>query len=185
MTFNCMGSLVRALRRFATARGGVSAVEFALLFPMMLTLYFGGVEVTTGVSISRKSTLVAHTVADLVAQTNNVTDAGMQDIFKAAGAVVAPYSETDLKVTVSSIEIDAAGIAKIKWSDTHGGTARPVDQVVTLKPALVVPNTSLIWGEVDYMYKPTFGWVLTGTFNLGDKSMLRPRLSNIVTRSAS
>jgi hypothetical protein len=30
-----------------------------------------------------------------------------------------------------------------------------------------------------------FGWVLTGTFNLGDTIYMRPRNANFITRSAS
>lgn len=184
-TFNPAGSLVRTLRRFVANRKGVSSVEFALLLPVMLSMYFGSVELTTGIAASRKTTLVAHTVADLVAQTTNVTNAGIGDIFKAAAAVAAPYSESNLTVTVSSIVINAAGVATVAWSDTQGGIARAVGQVMTLKPALVVPNTSLIFGEVTYKYTPTFGWVLTGTFFLGNSALLRPRLANFVTRSAT
>ena len=45
------------LRRLASDQRGVSAVEFAMLLPLMLTLYLGGVEVSQGISIDRKVTL--------------------------------------------------------------------------------------------------------------------------------
>ena len=32
-----------------------------------------------------------------------------------------------------------------------------------------MPNTSLVWGEVSYAYKPVIGYVLTGTLNLKDQ----------------
>jgi Flp pilus assembly protein TadG len=173
------------MRRFCADRRGVSAVEFAMIAPLMITLYLGGVEVTQGVSVSRKTTLVARTVADLVAQDTNVNNADMNDILAASAAVASPYSASDLKVTVSSVTIDASGKATIAWSDTLHGTARSVGSVVTLNSALAVPNSSLIWGEVSYNYKPMFGWVLTGTFNLGDTIYMRPRNANFITRSAS
>jgi Flp pilus assembly protein TadG len=173
------------MRRFCADRRGVSAVEFAMIAPLMITLYLGGVEVTQGVSVSRKTTLVARTVADLVAQDTNVNNADMNDILAASAAVASPYSAGDLKVTVSSVTIDASGKATIAWSDTLHGTARSVGSVVTLNSALAVPNSSLIWGEVSYNYKPMFGWVLTGTFNLGDTIYMRPRNANFITRSAS
>ena len=47
------------LRRFAADQSGVSAVEFAILLPLMLTMYLGGVEVSQAVSADRKTTLVA------------------------------------------------------------------------------------------------------------------------------
>lgn len=173
------------VRGFAADRRGVSAIEFALIAPLMITLYLGGVEVTQAVALNRKTTLVAHTVADLVAQTSKVTNADRDDIFEAASAVAAPYSTANLAVTVSSVEIDNAGVARVKWSDTQHGTARAVDSTVTLDPALAVPNTSLILGEVSYSYKPTFGWVLTGTLTLSDRTYMRPRITAAVTRSAN
>jgi Flp pilus assembly protein TadG len=190
-----MSSVLRLVRRFARENAGAAAVEFAMLLPVMMALYFGGVELTAGISASRKTTLVAHTVADLIAQTSNVTNADMTDIFTAAKTVATPFNDGNLSVRVSSIKIDNAGIAKIDWSDTlPGGTPRAVGSVVTLKPTLAVPNTSLIWSEIGYSYKPTFGsfaWVLKGpngdggAYNLHDEAMLRPRLSNYVTRSVN
>ena len=56
------------MRRFARDREGVSAIEFAILLPFMLTLYIGGVELGNGLAIQFKSTLAARTVADLASQ---------------------------------------------------------------------------------------------------------------------
>ena len=53
---------------------------------------------------------------------------------------------------------------------------------MTLPAALNVPNTTLIWSEVSYSYKPTIGYVITGTLNLSDQIYMRPRLSDTVTR---
>lgn len=156
-----------------------------MIAPLMITLYLGGVEVTQGVSVSRKTTLVARTVADLVAQDTNVNNADMTDILAASAAVASPYAAANLKVTVSSINIDSSGRATISWSDSLNGTARSAGSAVTLDSALAVPNSSLIWGEVTYTYRPMFGWVLTGTFTLGDTIYMRPRNTNFITRTAS
>ena len=53
---------------------------------------------------------------------------------------------------------------------------------MTLPAALAVPSTSLIWSEVQYSYKPTIGYVVTGTLTLKDQIYMRPRLSDSVTR---
>lgn len=182
MTFSKFASALPLIRRFAKNGAGVSAIEFALIAPLMITLYLGGVEVTQAVAVNRKTTLVAHTVADLVAQTSQVTNADMTDILNASTSVAAPYSTASLTVTVSSIAIDASGVAKVKWSDTLHGSARTPGETITLDPALAVPNSSIVLGEVSYAFKPTFGWVITGTLNLKDKTYMRPRLSQCVTR---
>ena len=172
----------RQLRRFAADQRGVSAVEFAILLPLMLTMYLGGVEVSQAVSADRKTTLVAHTVGDLVAQASNVSSADVTNVLNAGGAVAYPFPASNLRVTVTSVCIDQTGtIATVAWSRTQNGTARSGVVTSSIPTALMVASTSLIWGEASYAYRPTIGWTITGTLNLSDKFFLRPRLSNSVT----
>ena len=180
-----MKSVRRRLARLARDERGVSAVEFAMLLPLMVTLYLGGVEVSQGISIDRKVTLTARTVADLVSQSASINNAGMNSVLQAATAVLSPYPTTNAKVTVSVLKIDANSKVTVEWSDTLNGTARAKGSTVTIPGALVVPNTSLVWGEASYNYKPVVGYVLTGNLNLNDQIFIRPRLSDTITRSAS
>lgn len=174
------------LRRFAADQSGVSAVEFAILLPLMLTMYLGGVEVSQAVSADRKTTLVSHTVGDLVAQASNVTSTDVTNVLNAGGAVAYPFSASNLQVTVSSVCIDATGTrATVAWSRTQNGTARSGVVTSSIPSALMVASTSLIWGEASYAYRPTVGWTITGTLNLSDKFFLRPRLSSSVTLDAA
>src|SRR3954447_16418142 len=83
----------RPLRRFLSDKRGVSAVEFAMVLPLMITLYLGGVEVSSAVAIDRKMTLIARTLADLVSQATSVDNSGMTSILAATTAVMAPYSD--------------------------------------------------------------------------------------------
>jgi Flp pilus assembly protein TadG len=168
----------------------VSAVEFAMLLPLMVTLYLGSVEVSQGVGIDRKVTLVARTVADLASQVSSINNADMTNMLNASSAVIAPYNQppytaTMLKVVVSAVSIDNAGVAKVAWSDTLNGTKRSVGSTVTLPTALNIPNTQLIFSEVTFDYTPTIGYVITGTLTLADKIYMRPRLSDTVTRNNS
>jgi Flp pilus assembly protein TadG len=175
-------ALHQRLLHFAQDRRGVSAVEFAMLLPLMVTLYLGSVEISQGVAIDRKVTLTTRTVADLASQVSSINNADMTNLLNATAAVVAPYDQSKLKVVVSAVTIDNNGTAKIAWSDTLGGTARSVGATVTLPTALNVNNTTLIWSEVNYSYKPTIGYVVTGTLSLSDQIFMRPRLSDTVTR---
>jgi Flp pilus assembly protein TadG len=170
------------LVRLAQERRGVAAVEFAMLLPLMVTLYLGSVEISQGVGINRKVTLTTRTVADLASQVSSINNADMTNILNASSAVVAPYDVSKLKVVVSAVTIDNAGVATVAWSDTLNGTKRTVGSTVTLPTALNVANSTLIWGEVTYDYKPTIGYVISGTLTLSDKIYMRPRLSNTVTR---
>ena len=75
---HCPAAFRPQVARLARDQEGVSAVEFAMLLPLMLTLYLGGVEVSQGISIDRKVTLTARTVADLVAQVSSIDTTGVK-----------------------------------------------------------------------------------------------------------
>lgn len=178
-------NMLHRLHRLIQDQRGVTAVEFAVLLPFMLTLYLGGVEVSQGVAMDRKVTMTVRAVADLAAQTTSINDTDMANILNAASAVVAPYSAAQLQVKVSSVSVDAQGRATVVWSDALHTSARAAGQVVTLPAALNVNSTTVIWGEVSYAYTPTIGYVLTGTLNLSDQIYMRPRLAACVKRVTS
>jgi Flp pilus assembly protein TadG len=177
--------MIRHLRNLVRDQRGVSAVEFAMLAPLMITMYFGTVEVSQGISIDRKLSLTARTVADLASQVTSINNADMTNLLQASSAVISPYPADKLGVTVSLVEVDANSNATIKWSDTLNGTARAAGSAVTLPPALLVPNSRLVWSEVKYAYTPTIGHTITGTVNLKDQLYMRPRLSDSITRTTS
>ena len=180
-----VSDLQRRFGSFASDRRGVSAVEFAMLLPLMVGLYLSCVEITQGVSIDRKVTLTTHTVADLAAQVSTISNSDMTNILNASSSVFTPYPVSTMKITISEVQIDSSGKATIAWSDTLNGTARAVGSTVTLPSALALPSTYLIWSEVSYGYKPTIGYTITGTLNLTDQLYMAPRLSASIARTAS
>jgi Flp pilus assembly protein TadG len=185
----------RSVRRLRRDERGISAVEFAMLAPLMVVLYLGGVEISQGIAIDRKVTLVARTLGDLTAQATSVTSSDMTGIFKAAAAVVAPFDDKQLTIKITSVKIDSQGKATVAWSDgwTNGAAAGTppysVGSTVNLDAALKVANTYLIWAEARYDYtspvdigKAGLGHYLIGSRPLNDQIYLRPRLSDCVLR---
>lgn len=186
LTLHRFTSFIRhGVERFACDQRGVSAVEFALLLPLMLTLYLGAVETSSAVAVDRKVTLAARSVADLVSQAASVNTSDVSNILDAATAVTAPYSGTPLKMVVTQVKIDANRNATVDWSQAKGtgASARGVGSSVTVPDNLKVANTYLILGEVTYAYTPVIGYVLTGTLNLHDEIYMRPRQSTFVTKT--
>jgi Flp pilus assembly protein TadG len=160
--------------RFAGDRRGVSAVEFAMMAPLMIGLYLGCVEISDGVGADRKVSLTAAALANLTAQVTTITSSEMTNILDASSAIIAPYSKTNLKMTVSCLKIDASGVATVKWTATrNGGTS----STLSVPSALLVPNSNLIFADVSYSYTPTVGYTITGTLNLTDKMYMSPRIS--------
>jgi Flp pilus assembly protein TadG len=173
--------LVRPLAHFARENRGLAAVEFAMLLPMLMTLFLGTVEITTGVAIQRKVTLTARALADLSSQYTSVSAADLSNILNAASDIIVPYSATTLKSVVSELSINAQGQATVVWSQTLNGTALTAGQVVNVPSSLATPNSYLLLGQASYSYNPTYGYVVTGTLTLSDTVYMRPRQSSSVS----
>ena len=168
--------MTKLLRSFKRDREGASAVEFAILAPLLISLYFGCVEITDGIAADRKVTLTAGALANLTSQSQTITVDGMTNILNASAAIIKPYSVGNLAATVTCLYIDADGITKVKWSRTLNGTERTPGSTVTLPSAdLVTPGSSLVWSEVNYNYTPVVGYTITGTLTLSDQMFMSPR----------
>jgi Flp pilus assembly protein TadG len=180
-----LAAIAQHRARLAADCRGISAIEFAMLMPVMLTLLLGSVEASQGIAADRKVELTAHTLADLASQYTDITNAVMSNILNAGAAIIAPYPAAPLKEVISEIAIDSNGNATVVWSDTLNGTALTVGQTVSVPSSLATPNTYLILAQIQYGYNPTYGYVLTGTVNLSDQSFVRPRESASIARTAS
>jgi Flp pilus assembly protein TadG len=198
-----MKALPATLRRCVTAlkndRRGMAAVEFAFILPLMLVMFFGTVEFSSGIAVDRKVTLMARALSDLTSQATAVVDTDLQNFFSASIGIMTPYDPTPTKGTLSEIYVDATLIAKVQWSKAgiigNGATqatlttsARKAGDIVTtlVPPALLVPGTYLIFSEVNYQYVPTIGYVMAKTgIGLNDFAYTRPRQSLCVNYSAT
>jgi Flp pilus assembly protein TadG len=171
------------LTRFANERRGLAALEFAMLLPMMLTLFLGSVEVTSGVAIQRKVNITARALADLSSQFTSIAASDMSNILNSSSDIIYPYPAADLQSVVSELSINAQGVASVVWSATLNGTARTVGSVVTIPSNLATPNTYLLLGEASYSYAPNYGVVVTGTMTLSSQTFMMPRQSTSVSYS--
>jgi Flp pilus assembly protein TadG len=170
---------------------GIAATEFAVIVPLMLVMFFGTIEVSTGVALDRKATLVARTLSDLTSQSpaQPLTDTYLTNVFTASISILYPYATTPINARISQIYVDSTQTAWIQWSKaatvssstatqaTLTASSRTLgDNVTTLVPsALLVKQSFLILSEVNYLYTPTIGYVMKSAVTLADSAYTRPR----------
>ncbi|GAC1330966.1 MAG: pilus assembly protein [Bradyrhizobium sp.] len=170
-------------------RSGIAATEFAVIVPMMLVMFFGLVEFSSGVAVDRKVTIMARTMSDLVSQSKTVDDPTIANFFLATNSIMAPYPPAPAKATITELYIDpATGGARAQWS--KGDAPRAAGSPVTVPANLigrdpvthaVLANQYLIFSEVSYLYTPTVGYVMgKAGVTLSDVAYTRPRLSACV-----
>jgi Flp pilus assembly protein TadG len=158
---------------------GIAATEFALIVPVMLILFFGTDEFSSGIAVNRKVTLMARTLSDLTSQNVSVTDAQLTNYRNASVGIMTPYSAAPVKSTITELYVDpTTKAAKVQWS--KGDAPRQKNTTVAIPTALQVGDTYLIYSEVSYDFVPTVGYVLKNMITLKDHTFTRPRQSKCV-----
>jgi Flp pilus assembly protein TadG len=178
-----MRSIARWLRAFRDDRDGVSAVEFALIAPIMILFYFGMAELCQGFMAQKRTEHVASTIADLVAQEETISTAGLTDIYTVAAKVLQPFPTTGLKQRLTSVTRNTSGVAKVDWGSGSNWTPRSTGSTVTLPANLVANGESVIMAEVQYPYQSAFDYVMPQSMTFSKTYYLRPRQSTSVTKT--
>jgi Flp pilus assembly protein TadG len=169
----------RAFDLLADCRG-VAATEFAVIVPVMLAMFFGTVEFSSGIAVDRKVTLMARTLSDLTSQSISVGDSDITNFLAASAAIMTPYSPTPTQATISELYVDPTTLqARVQWSKGYSPLA--VSSAIAIPTALAVGGTYLIYSKVSYLYVPTAGYVMAKAgINLSDIAYTRPRQSTCV-----
>jgi Flp pilus assembly protein TadG len=182
----------RAAVRLSKDCRGVAATEFVMIVPLMLTMFFGVVEFSSGVAVDRKVTLVARTLSDLTSQSTTVTDTDLSNFFAASVGILTPYSATPTQSTITELYVDpTTHKARVQWSKAStfnssgnvvlGSSSHSPGDIVTIPAALAVDGTYLIWSEVSYKYVPAVGYLMAKAgVTLSDLTYTRPRQSSCV-----
>lgn len=180
--------LQQAVSRLRNDTRGLAAVEFAMIVPLMLVMFFGTIEISSGVAVDRKITMITQTLSDLTSRYTSVTTTDTNNFFIIANAMLTPYGTTPLTRTITELYIDpSTGLGRVQWS--AGSNPRTAGNTVTVPAALIsrtstnaiVANQYLIMAEASYLYTPVVGYVMTKAgVTLSDLTYTRPRQSTCV-----
>lgn len=184
MTRRALASSYRLIARFVADRRGVSAVEFALLAPFMILIYFGLTEFCQAYMAERRTSHTAAMVADLVAQSGKTSTKDLESVSAIGQMLMKPFPAAPLTTRISSVTVDDKGRAWVDWSYTSNDKVlKPLskaDPIMNLPPGLAGDKESLIIGETSYEYRSAFKDVLPTLTTFGRKYYLRPRTVNQV-----
>ena len=191
----------RCIRDALSDRKGVAAVEFALIAPLLLALYFLTVEFTQGIDTNKRVGRIASMTADLITQQNgSTTQADVDAILQIGEAILQPYNRSLPTITATAIQMtnDATPRAQVVWErQLNNGAAgvgpdKPGTFITTIPANLMVQGSFLIRVEAHLNYEPIIAWAATNKASLGlaaafsslnmdETYYLRPRMSQTIT----
>ena len=189
--------------RFAGARRGIAALEFALVAPFLLALLFGSFELTRYINTTRQITNLADSVAQLFAQNtsgsindtdlhfaidstmvtfpNVLNDAHKQGIYWYQDIYVA-MSSVAFSPTVATCTSNCVYNAKVMWttgsrpcSTNLTSAADTAPPSATTLPAGAFGPGSMIVVDVVYFYKPIVATSLLGVKTISRSTYFQPR----------
>ena len=173
-----LASTHRALRRLAVRAGahirrwqrdaaGVAAVEFAFIVPIMSIMFMGAVELSQAITVDRRVTQVANSIADLVARAEtSISQAEISDIMKIGGYIMEPSSAGPLQIVLRNVTSSStnANLTKQSWTcayDGSGGaggtptqTCACTNTTQTVPAGLITTNDTVVVAEAKYDYHP-------------------------------
>jgi Flp pilus assembly protein TadG len=186
---------ISAIRSFLSDIRGAAAIEFAMVLPLLLTLYFVTMEAAQGIETNKKVGRIASMVADLVTQQPEISSSEIRAIMEIGQTIIQPYNRSVPTITVTGIDVESASRAVVAWSrelegDNYTRGLTPGTQV-SVPEKLMIPDTFLILVETDLNYQTLLTWTKEeqkaagllasfGNIAMGERYYLRPRMSNSI-----
>ena len=162
---------------------GVASIEMALIFPIMLIVFVGMVDVANLLSASRRVTLTASTLGDLVTQApGEVTVSDLNGFFNAARSIMDPFPEASTSMEYYTCT-NAAGGPVLDWqyksTGANCGAAPVADSTMA---TLMAEDNDVIVSRTCDVWEPLLGIILGfSTTTVEDELMLRPRQTARIT----
>jgi len=176
-----MRDMLKKLQHFRRSEGGVAAVEFALILPVMLLVYIGANEASALISMDRRIDSAAATLGDLVSQSKEaISSDELTNYFRAADGIMQPFGTAadSLVQIVSLVYVDNNDRASVRWSQKNDGSAGHERNATLALPAEITNiarDNYVIVSEAQYDYLPLLGIVFNQPISLYSETFYLPR----------
>lgn len=145
------------------------------MFPFMMVLFLGCVEVTQLVRASMGLGVATDAMADLLSHADPDTAAQVTDACNGAKLAMAPFSGGTFAAAVANVK-NTNGTLSVSWSNTTCGGASAITNATTLGSALVPNNgDEVTLVQTSYTYTAVSHFVLSPSYTFTSVAMSRPR----------
>lgn len=164
---------------------GAAAVEAALMFPVLLTLFIGCTEVTFKIWSTQKAEKLAVTLADVVAQTQTITKEDMESMVGASDNIMEPFDfGADGVLFISSVYVTQdETVAKVNWQCMAPGSFAALSKLGVTGAVADLPDNltlverdNVIVAEVFYKYTPIAPGLMFDEGIIYRRAFFKPRL---------
>lgn len=162
----------------------MAMAEFALILPVLMTLFYGCIEVTRYILITQKVEKLAHTVADVTAQSRTLTTQSLGQIMAATGNIMEPFGtgSTSTVLVHSLYRQVGQASARVNWCYRGGGTLAATSKLGAVNSVPTMPGgftfnerENVVSAEVYYQFRPLISSQFFGTTTVYRVAFYKPR----------
>ncbi len=157
---------------------GMSFMETAILFPVLLSMLMAVYDLGQGVVINQKTVAASQVIGDLITR-NEVVDMDLvNDVVNAGMLSFAPYPTESFGYDIASVEFDEDGDPVVLWRVTENMDQE--DDAINSTIGLGVEGEGVVVVSVVYVYDPFFTNFVLDDIDMNELAFLRGRKSATV-----
>lgn len=173
----------RLSRNYKADERGIAAIEFAIIAPIMIGMYFGLAEIASAISVDRRISHGTNVAGDLSTQQPELKDGDIEEIVSAALRVMEVPNVDKVSIDMESFILPSAGAApesrgRIRVNNSVGNFSNY--DASGLDTKLLNEKSGVVVTRVRYQYTPLELRFFNSTITLEETFLLKPRRSDAV-----
>lgn len=173
----------RLSRRYCEDDRGIAAIEFAIIAPIMIGMYFGLAEIASAISVDRRISHGTNVAGDLATQQPELKDADIEEVVAAALRVMEVSDLGQVAIDIESFILPAPdqpaeSRGRIRVNNSVGNFS--AFDASGLDEKLLNSKSGVVVTRVRYNYTPLQLRFFDSTITLEETFLLKPRRSDAV-----
>lgn len=162
------------LKKFLRREEANAAIEAGFLFPVMVAILCGMIDIGVALLTNLKVTTSTQIVSDLLARDKSVNDAQIEDAINAGRLALFPYDTDSYGVDIVGIQYVGTGLVPtVRWRETLNMDENP--DVLERSEGLGLQNEGVIAVTVEYFFRPYFAGFMLDDIQMHEEAYVRGR----------
>ncbi len=173
----------RIFRKYRDNEQGIAAIEFAIIAPVMIGMYFGLAEIASAISTDRRVSHSTNVAGDLATQEPELKDGDIEEVISAALRVMNVSDASSVSFDIESFikpdaSSDAESQGRIRLNAAAGNFS--AFDATALTDKLLSEKSGVVVTRVKYEYTPLKLRFFDSDITLSETFLLKPRRSDSV-----
>lgn len=187
LTSTALEPIQKTLTRFKRDRSGVAALEFALIAPIMIAMYFGIAEISHAISIDRKVSHATNVAGDLATQITQLETDDVKEVMVATLKVLSIADSQNVNIELASYDLDPSNNPRLLGKANLNSGSQPFKAFdpSSLDSRILSQDSGIIVARIAYNFEPLQVRYFDSNVNLRETFMFKPRQSEKVQIGAN